>query len=133
MQLASSLEDIVSLGVGYHNEIKEIETAGLKCELEDRARVACHLGNVSGDRSGDAGIQAAVLRVELADTLIRGSNLPKSLSMRLSEGYDDELLRAVQDMLDVWKVHYFGVIRMRGLRLAELLGMQICSQNSLDE
>lgn len=120
-QLANALKDVMNLGVGHHDQLKAIEAASLECAHEDRVLVACHLGQLRGDPSGNMLTQEAILRVEIADALFRGANLAKDTTSTSLDGSKEECSSSVADVLNSWRVHHDEGIRMRGMRLMKLL------------
>ena len=104
------------VGIAYHHKLKDIESAALRCTDHDRVRVACHLGSIASldptKVSRVSEVSEAMLRVELADALIRDA--------KLHQNQHDELIRSFKDIVEAWRSHPNEEIRMRGLRMRKL-------------
>ncbi len=103
-QLISALQEILDLGLAHHAKLGEVESAASMCLPEDSIGVACWLGNIE---SGDAKrLQENLLRVQLADALLRKANIPK---------------KSVKEMLEAWQRCELEDVRMREIGLRKHL------------
>lgn len=107
------LQEILDLGLAHHAKLDEVETAASRSLPEDGIRIACYLGNIDPDDSTK--MQESLLRVELADKLLRKNKPPRNK--------DDEILQSIKPMLVVWRNCELEDVRIRGIRLSKNLKM----------
>lgn len=113
-QLVSVIRETIDLGLAHHSKLDEIESAASRCLPQDDIRVACYLGNIEPVDSS-AQVQEHLLRVELADALLRKAKLPRNM--------DDEILQEIKTMLQAWRKCELEDVRMREIRLRKHLKM----------
>lgn len=113
-QLIAVLQESIDLGLAHHARLAEIEAAASRCLLEDGVRVACCLGRFEPEDAVKS--QESILRVELADALLRRTEVRQIR--------DDDNLRSIEHMLEAWRACELEDVRMRGLRLGKHLEMQ---------
>ena len=112
-QLVSMIREIIILGLAHHAQLDEIESAASRCLPQDDIRVACYLGKTEPEDSTK--LQENMLRVELADALLRKAKLPRNM--------DDEILLGIKTMLQAWQNCELEDVRMREIRLRKHLKM----------
>lgn len=112
-QLVSVLRETIDLGLAHHAKLGEIESAASSCLPKDDIRVACCLGNIEQEDTGR--LQESLLRVELADAMLRKAKLPRN--------QHDETLQSVKAMLEAWRNCEIEEVRMREIRLSKHLKM----------
>ena len=110
-QVVSVLRETLDLGLAFHATLDEVQSATSRCLPQDGRRVACCLGNIEPEDS--ATLQETLLRVELADAMLRKAALPQNK--------DDDILRSIRAMLEAWQECESEDVRMRGLRLGRHL------------
>ena len=110
-QIISLLQESLDQGLAHHTRLGEIESALSKCLPDDGIRVACCLGDVKWGASTK--VPEILLRVELADKQLRKAALPRDK--------DDEVVREVKAMLDIWRECEVEEVRMRGIGLGKHL------------
>lgn len=103
----------MSAGLSHHAGSDEIKSALSRCLPQHGIHVACCLGSIELDDS--AKLQENLLRVELAEVLLRKVNLP--------QGKDDQTSLSIKAMVDAWQDCEVEDIRMRGIRAGKLLKM----------
>ena len=103
-ELGALIDEIVSRGTTYHEDLQHLITAASRCPPEDKALVACHLGSLASVSSPTNTV--TLLRLELAEGLYGGAKLPQ----------DKDVRKAAQDVLASWRASEVEEIRMRGLR-----------------
>lgn len=112
-QVVSVLREILDLDLAHHAKLDEVQSALSRCLPEDGRRVACCLGNIKPEDS--AKLQEILLRVELADALLR--------KVGLAQIKDDAILQSIRAMLEAWQKCELEDVRMRGIRLEKHLRM----------
>ena len=110
-QVVSLLQETIDLGLAHHARLDEISSALSRCLPTYGMDVAHRLGNV--ELEDPTKLQENLLRVELAETLLRNVKIP--------QGKNDETLRSIKAMLDTWQSCEMEDIRMRGVRLSRHL------------
>ena len=99
--------------IAYHDKLKHIESAVLRCTDDDRVRVACHLASIASlDPTEVSEASEAMLQVELADASIRDA--------KLHQNQHNELVRSFKDIVEAWRSHLSEEIRMRGRRMRKV-------------
>lgn len=112
-QLVSVIRETIDLGLAHHAKLDEIESAASRCLPQDGIRVACYLGNIEPEDSTK--LQENLLRVELADALLRKAKVPRKM--------DDEIMQEIKSMLKAWRNCELEDVRMREIRLRKHLKM----------
>lgn len=116
-QVVSLLQESLHLGLAHHARLDDIESATLKCLPEHRVRVAYRLGHITA-LEDPTRTHETLLRVELADALLRKAKLPL-------HDMDDVIVQSIKAMLEAWGECELEDVRMRGLRLGKLWLRQI--------
>lgn len=112
-QLVLAVHEVLDLGLAHHDKMEEIKSAAWRCLPEDGRRVACYLGKIEPGDSIE--MQEIILRVELADALLREVKLPQNK--------DDEILQSIKAMMEAWRNSVLEDVRMRAFRLSKYLKM----------
>ena len=110
-QLVSVLQETIDLGLPYYDRLEEIESALSRCSHKHGMHVAHRLGSV--ELEDPKKLQENLLRVELAEGLLRRVKLPRDKNV--------EILRSIKAMLDAWQSCEMEDIRLRGIQLGEHL------------
>jgi hypothetical protein len=108
-ELVTLIDQVVSRGTTYHEDLQHLVTAASRCPPEDKARVACHLGSLSSVSSSINTVD--LLRVELAEHLYRDAKPPA----------ENDVRKAAKEVLASWRASEVEEIRMRGLRITRQL------------